>query len=409
MTRPLRERESEPSSLALFLAAIAVGGVLVGVVQVVASLASPDAETMRAWEEGLSHARERLDEVLGIGIGWKILILAALVLVGVAWPRARLVSRFTRGESWGKFVLVVLTVLTSFTFFGAEYVHACEPTWVLRLHDSEAHRQLAADESKARRELIAIAELDREARVNPAALRNTLAKVAPPPPSGSVDVVALAQKVAQAAPREPPPDAPFPAAGINSPTGGGSTSGESFAAAVAEDREARARVDRLSAAVEQMREAFVDVLTQAVTTAVLERVHVAGDMTKLFVETLVEQVAEACNEHVGVDDADSARDWVKTHAARWAWSPPSRAEAAPKVVAVTNAPNPALQTPANDRGSEAETPSSPSTAIPKRQRWTTPETPLPQLPSVPTQLPQGPPLPPPRPPPFDVPTVHFVP
>lgn len=75
----------------------------------------PDA--VLATELWLSHARQTVSSIADLNLVMLVIILSTLLLITFYWPNAKLVSGFGTVRKWLSHSLIVLTTITSFTFF----------------------------------------------------------------------------------------------------------------------------------------------------------------------------------------------------------------------------------------------------------------------------------------------------
>lgn len=159
-------------------------------------------ETVRAWEEGVAEAHRWLAFALSLDFSVLIRTLLILLLLTVLWPRLRPVGRLTQVRKWGGRLLIVLTTVTSFTFFSSVAVATYERDWVAKRR-GEFHQAVDAIE-KARRELVAVAWIERSVRGLPpetrADLRDLIRRAREQPESAPF-LRETAERLARQAPR----------------------------------------------------------------------------------------------------------------------------------------------------------------------------------------------------------------
>jgi hypothetical protein len=111
---------------------------------------------------------------VGLGLGPLAIVLAILIVISVTWPHLPVMAQFSRLQRLGGRVLIVLTTLTSFTFFSANDVSSGRTLWLARIE-----RTVAREATHAQGRLAAAALLERRiATFSPADARATRALLA---------------------------------------------------------------------------------------------------------------------------------------------------------------------------------------------------------------------------------------
>jgi hypothetical protein len=113
--------------------AILIGLALVCTAQVVLSFMATSGENearVRLLEATLIAARQFLKNTVKLSLPALGLVLLPLILITWLWPCLRLVKRLDNVQRWAGRSLLVLTIITSFTFFSAVALSGYEPEWI---------------------------------------------------------------------------------------------------------------------------------------------------------------------------------------------------------------------------------------------------------------------------------------
>lgn len=129
-----------------------------------------DPLTVRALEDWIVSKRAALAGLLQFK--WLLLTLTIMVVVSFIWPSTKPVSRYLHVRSWVSRLLIVLSVISSFTFFTSNAIAASERKWIAERKDE--YKQSAATVRSARERLAKAAYIQKRLETLPAKSRRDL-------------------------------------------------------------------------------------------------------------------------------------------------------------------------------------------------------------------------------------------
>jgi hypothetical protein len=182
---------------------VAVGLGIVCLAQAVLRITgSFSPETVKSAEEELEAMQHGLTSLLSLRVVFPVLL--CLLALAVAWPQFQPVKRFVRIKKLGARLLIVLTTITSFTFFSSLAVSYLDPDWIAARRSEAA--ESVAQITESRRELLAIAWVNSRIRSLPPPDRKRFSEflsAAAAQPNGGAAIEQAAARLAQAAPKLP--------------------------------------------------------------------------------------------------------------------------------------------------------------------------------------------------------------
>lgn len=157
-------------------------------------------KTVSVWEDRLSVFSRFLTKYFGLR--YLLITLAVLLVFSIIRPRLSLVTRYLKARQWGTRGVMIISTLTSFTFFSSASIQGFEAKWVASL--KEKAQSPLASVVRVEKELVATSLLEDRIRGLPPRTRVDLAKLFHAADENAktkeiIDVVA--RRVAQNAPK----------------------------------------------------------------------------------------------------------------------------------------------------------------------------------------------------------------
>jgi hypothetical protein len=129
-----------------------------------------EPEAIRTVEEWIVSKRAGLAGLLQFK--WLLLTLAIVVFAALIWPSTKPVSRYLYVRNWALRLLIVLSVVSSFTFFTSDAIAAGERRWVAERKDE--YEKAAANVRSARVTLAKAAYVQKRLETLPKKSRSDL-------------------------------------------------------------------------------------------------------------------------------------------------------------------------------------------------------------------------------------------
>lgn len=154
---------------------VSIGVGIVSIFQLILSIASRfvNPQTVAAWEDRLSAVNRTLTTYFGFR--YLLMTLAVLLLFAMVLPHLALVRRFLKLRQWSARCLLVMSTLTSFTFFAAADIHGFDAKWVAALK-SKAQNALYSV-NRIEKQMVAASWVEAEIKVLPARINTDLGEM----------------------------------------------------------------------------------------------------------------------------------------------------------------------------------------------------------------------------------------
>lgn len=154
---------------------VSIGVGIVFICQLILSSASRfvNPQTVGTWEDRLSAINRTLTTYFGFR--YLLITLAVLLMVSIVLPHLALVRRYLKLRQWSARCLLVMSTLTSFTFFAAADIHGCDAKWVAALK-SKAQNALYSV-NRIEKQIVAASWVENEIKILPKRIRTDLREI----------------------------------------------------------------------------------------------------------------------------------------------------------------------------------------------------------------------------------------